>query len=119
MIIEFYEYEINDDSNFNSSPIDKYIVLQTKVKGRYDLITESKQRREIIYLLTQCHVIDDQIKNNKLFSYLNYSSLPSEMKLGVTDMMSEIKTLKEENYIFSKNIGIREKEINKNVRGAK
>ena len=113
LIIEFYEYEINDDSNFNSSPIDKYIVLQTKVKGRYDLITESKQRREIIYLLTQCHVIDDQIKNNKLFSYLNYSSLPSEMKLGVTDMMSEIKTLKEENYIFSKNIGIREKEINK------
>jgi len=110
LIIEFYEYEINDESNFNTQPSEKYIVKQ-KVKGKYDLITESKQRRELIYLLTQCHVIDDQIKNNKLFSYLNYSSLPSEIKLGVTDMMSEIKTLKEENYIFSKNVRIREKEI--------
>jgi len=110
LIIEFYEYEINDESTPNSSPLEKYIVTQ-KVKGRYDLIIESKQRRELIYLLNQCHVIDDQIKNNKLFSYLNYSELPSDMKLGVTDMMSEIKTLKEENYIFSKNIKIREKEI--------
>lgn len=96
--LKFFESkfpEINDKSNKD--------VLSTKVKSEYNLIAMSKNQRELFYLLFQCFLVDEKIKNKKLFSYLNFKILPEEMKNGVMDLITEIKTLKEDNTILLHN----------------
>ena len=75
-----------------------------KVKKEYSLIAMSKQCRELIYLLVQFFIIDERMKNNKIFSLVNYNAMPTETKIGVTDLIGELKKLKEENVILMKNM---------------
>ena len=63
----------------------------------------SKNQREFFYLIFQCFIIDEKIKNKKLFSFLNFKILPEEMKAGVIDLITEIKTLQEENLVLLHN----------------
>ena len=78
--------------------------INARVKAEYNLIAMSKQCRELIYLIIQFFVIDERMKNNKIFSLVNYNNLPTETKIGVTDLIGELKTLKEENTILMKNM---------------
>jgi hypothetical protein len=86
-----------------------------EVRKEYDLIAMSKQCREIIYLLIQIFLIDEKIKNSKLFACANYNLLPQETKIGVTDLITEIKTLREENMVLIINMQYYEN-LNTNLR---
>ena len=55
------------------------------------------------------------MKNSKLFSVVNYNLLPQETKVGVTDLIAEIKTLREENNVYMNNMKILEK-MNKDIK---
>jgi len=86
-----------------------------EVRKEYDLIAMSKQCRELIYLLIQIFLIDEKIKNSKLFGCANYSLLPQDTKIGVTDLITEIKTLREENVVLINNV-IYFENLNANLR---
>jgi len=89
--------------------------LTQEIKREYDLIAMSKQCRELIYLLIQIFLIDEKIKNSKLFTCANYNLLPQETKIGVTDLITEIKTLREENIVIINNMKYYES-LNSNLR---
>jgi chromosome segregation ATPase len=101
--LKFFEYEVGNTGVYN---MDK---LKQVTKAEYHLIAMSKQCREIIYLLMQCFLLDEKIKNNKLFTCMNYNVLPQETKVGITDLISEIKTLREENTTILNNMKIMER----------
>jgi hypothetical protein len=102
--MRFYEFDVNSNMNvYNLGG------LKQNMKSEYHLIAMSKQCREIIYLLIQCFLLDEKIKNNKLFTCMNYNMLPQETKVGITDLISEIKTLREENSTILHNMKILEK----------
>jgi hypothetical protein len=98
--LKFFNYELND-GNFNK--------LSEIPKSEYHLVALSKQNRELIYLLIHFFLIDEKLKNSKLFSIANYNVLPQETKVGVTDLIAEIKTLREENNVYSNNMRLLEK----------
>ena len=58
----------------------------------------------------QCFLIDEKLKNNKLFSSVNYNFLQFESKIGVLDLISELKALREENSILLNNNMFMEKD---------
>lgn len=93
--MKFMEYNVdnNDADDFSR-----------KVKSEYNLVAMSKQCRELIYLIIQFFLIDERVKNNKIFSMINYNNLPPETKAGITDLITQLKTLNEENEIMLKNI---------------
>ena len=96
----FIDYDSDDNNNEvenNFNNINDEITY--KKKNEYEFITMSKQNRELIYLLIQFFVIDEKIKNNKLFSLINCESIPSEEKLGITDLFGELNLLKKQNLI--------------------
>jgi len=101
-------YESNNNFNNRNEEI-KY-----KKKTEYEFITMSKQNRELIYLLIQFFVIDEKVKNNKLFTLINHDSIPTEEKLGITDLVGELNELKKENIIALNNMN-RLNERNKNL----
>ena len=95
---------IDYDSNDNSDELDNIFnneneEITYKKKNEYEFIAMSKQNRELIYLLIQFFVIDEKIKNNKLFSLINFETIPSEEKLGITDLFGELTLLKKQNLI--------------------
>ena len=83
------------DNNFNN----KNEELTYKKKTEYEFIAMSKQNRELIYLLIQFFVIDEKIKNNKLFTLINNDSIPTDDKLGITDLVGELNMIKKENLL--------------------
>jgi hypothetical protein len=99
--MKFYSFEVDGGGSLatvnNIKQIDKSV---------YHLVAMSKQCRELIYLLIQFFLLDEKIKNSKLFTSMNYNLLPQETKVGVTDLISEIKTLREENSIILNNMKI-------------
>ena len=97
-------------NNFNNSNEE----IKYKKKTEYEFITMDKQNRELIYLLIQFFVIDEKIKNNKLFTLINNDSIPTEEKLGITDLVGELNELKKENIITLKHMN-RLNERNKNL----
>jgi chromosome segregation ATPase len=101
--IKFYSFEVEGSGLASVNNI-----KQTE-KSVYHLVAMSKQCRELIYLLVQFFLLDEKIKNSKLFTSMNYNKLPHETKVGVTDLISEIKTLREENSIILNNMKILEK----------
>ena len=106
-------YESNNNFNISNEEI-KY-----KKKTEYEFITMSKQNRELIYLLIQFFVIDEKIKNNKLFTLINNDSIPAEEKLGITDLVGELNELKKENIISLNNmnrLNKRNKNLNENYK---
>lgn len=111
--LKFFNSDFNDNINYEYNSIsNKKDSLSTKIKSEYNLIAMSKNQRELFYLLFQCFLVDEKIKNKKLFSYLNFKILPEEMKNGVIDLISEIKNLKEENNILLHNSKFYEVENN-------
>ena len=106
-------YESNNNFNNNNEEI-KY-----KKKNEYEFITMSKQNRELIYLLIQFFVIDEKLKNNKLFTLINNDSIPTEEKLGITDLVGELNELKKENIKTLNNmnkLNERNKNLNENYK---
>lgn len=89
--------------------------LKQEIKSEYDLIAMSKQCRELIYLLIQIFLIDEKLNNSKLFTCANYNLLPQDTKIGVTDLITEIKTLREENNVLINNMKILS-EVNCNLK---
>jgi hypothetical protein len=94
LTVQIFEYLITGRSDH----------LKQSPKAEYHLVAMSKQCRELIYLLLNFFLIDEKLKNAKLFSLVNYNLLPAETKVGVTDLISEIKTLREENIVYMKNM---------------
>lgn len=95
---------------FFESSFDYEDTLSKNFKNEYNLVAMSKSQREMFYLVFHCLLIDEKVKNKKLFHALNYKLLPEEMKNGVTDLITEIKTLREENNILLNNAKFYEKE---------
>ena len=115
--LTFFEF----DSNFKNENIEinNNINIKEKIKSEYELIAMSKQNRELIYLIIQFFIIDEKIKNNKIFSMVNYSSFDYETKIGITELIGELKIIKEENNIYMKNMKILKNEnlrLNKNLK---
>lgn len=116
--LKFFKYELNSsnkESNIENNKIYNNSNINEEVKSEYHLVALSKQNREFIYLLMQFYLIDEKLKNSKLFAAGNYSSLPNELKVSVTDLITEIKTLREENNVLMKNLKFLEKS-NKELR---
>ena len=68
-------------------------------KNEYEFITMSKQNRELIYLLIQFFIIDEKIKNNKIYSLINSESIQVDEKLGIVDLVGELNIIKQHNKI--------------------
>ena len=66
-------------------------------RNEYEFITISKQNRELIYLLIQFFIIDEKIKNNKIYSLMNSESIQIDEKLGITDLVGELNLIKNQN----------------------
>ena len=66
-------------------------------RNEYEFITMSKQNRELIYLLIQFFIIDEKIKNNKIYSLMNSESIQIDEKLGITDLVGELNIIKNQN----------------------
>ena len=96
----FIEYDSNDNQNeYENNFNNKNEEIIYKKKNEYEFVAMSKQNRELIYLLIQFFVIDEKIKNNKLFSLINNDSIPSDEKLGITDLVGELNLIKKDNII--------------------
>ncbi len=84
------------------------------IKSQYEFLALSKQNRELMYLVIQFFVIDEKIKNNKIFSFQNFKNFNAETKVSITDLIGQLKTLNEENTILLKNMKILER-VNKKL----
>lgn len=99
LTVSVFEYDLSSQGkNCASSDL-----ISERLKSEYNLVAMSKQCRELIYLLIQCFVIDEKLKNNKLFSSVNYNVLQFDSKIGILDLITELKALREENYILLNN----------------
>ena len=115
--LTFFEFESN--FKYENIEINNNINIKEKIKSEYELIAMSKQNRELIYLIIQFFIIDEKIKNNKIFSMVNYSSFDYETKIGITELIGELKIIKEENNIYMKNMKILKNEnlrLNKDLK---
>lgn len=102
--LKFFDFSIDQDLYSKEYNFTEEENINKKIKSEYNLVAMSKQCRELIYLIIQFFILDERMKNNKIFSLVNYGSLPSETKISVTDLIMELKTLKEENTILMKNL---------------
>lgn len=93
--ITFYTYEYEDTQSST---------IKLKSQREYDLIASSKQTREVIYLLFKFHSIEEELKNNKLCSLVNYNSKQAQDKDGLMDLIAELSITKEENKMMIGNI---------------
>ena len=111
---DFFNNNNNENIDFNNAAF-----IKEKIKSEYELIAMSKQNRELIYLIIQFFIIDEKIKNNKIFSMVNFSSFDQDTKIGITELIGELKTIKEENNIYMKNMKILQNEnkrLNKDLK---
>ena len=92
------------DDEYGNSFNDKNNELICDKRNEYEFFTMSKQNRELIYLLIQFFIIDEKIKNNKIYSLINNESNSSEEKLGIIDLVGELNILKSLNNLFLKQI---------------
>jgi len=99
LTVSVFEYDLSGQGKSCASSD----LISEKLKTEYNLVAMSKQCRELIYLLIQCFVIDEKLKNNKLFSTVNYNILQFDSKIGILDLITELKALREENYILLNN----------------
>ena len=97
-----YDSEYNNDDEFGSNFNKKNDEIIGNKKNEYEFITTSKQNRELIYLLIQFFIIDEKIKNNKIYSLINTDSISNEEKLGITDLVGELNMIKNQNKLALK-----------------
>ena len=101
----FIEYDSNNNENeYENNFNNKNEEITYKKKNEYEFVAMSKQNRELIYLLIQFFVIDEKIKNNKLFSLINCDSIQTDEKFGITELIGELNMLKNENMLTLKNM---------------
>ena len=96
----FIDYDSSNNQNMNDNNfnfVNEEVMY--KKKNEYNFLAMSKQNRELIYLLIQFFVIDEKIKNNKLFSLINKDVVPTDEKLGITDLVGELNSLKKDNIL--------------------
>ena len=105
--------DVDDNMNYlnYADDIEKF---SQSIKSQYEFLALSKQNRELMYLVIQFFVIDEKIKNNKIFSFQNYKNFNAETKVSITDLIGQLKTLNEENTIMLKNMKILER-VNKKL----
>ena len=105
--------DVDDNMNYlnYADDIEKF---SQSIKSQYEFLALSKQNRELMYLVIQFFVIDEKIKNNKIFSFQNYKNFNAETKVSITDLIGQLKTLNEENTILLKNMKILER-VNKKL----
>ena len=101
----FIEYDSNNNENeYENNFNNKNEEITYKKKNEYEFVAMSKQNRELIYLLIQFFVIDEKIKNNKLFSLINCDSIQTDEKFGITELIGELNVLKDENMLTLNNM---------------
>ena len=59
---------------------------------------------DLLYLIIQFFIIDERVKETKIFSLTNYNNLAPEARIGVTELITEVKSLQEANSIYHKNM---------------
>ena len=94
-----YDSEKNNDIENENFFNKKNNEIVCRKKTDYEFITMSKQNRELIYLLIQFFIIDEKIKNKKIYSLINNESIQTDEKLGITDLVGELNIIKQQNKI--------------------
>ena len=102
----FVNYDTNNKKGYENNFNNNNEEITYSKKNEYEFLAMSKQCRELIYLLIQFFIIDEKIKNNKLYSLLNYDTLPLDNKLGITDLLGELNSLKIENKHTMQNMNL-------------
>ena len=100
----FINYDSDNSNEYENNLIKKDNEIICGKKNEYEFITMSKQNRELIYLLIQFFIIDEKIKNNKIYSLINNENISTEEKLGITDLVGELNIIKNQNKIALKKI---------------
>ena len=98
----FINYDSDNSNEYENNLIKKDNEIICGKKNEYEFITMSKQNRELIYLLIQFFIIDEKIKNNKIYSLINNENISTEEKLGITDLVGELNIIKNQNKIALK-----------------
>ena len=82
--------------------------INVSIKSKFHFETETKQTREIIYLLLQYCKMESKIKMNKILKNIN---IKEEYSCNLEDLLNEIKATQEENAILVTSGRIKSKEI--------
>ena len=98
----FINYDSDKSNEYGNNLIKKDNEIICGKKNEYEFITMSKQNRELIYLLIQFFIIDEKIKNNKIYSLINNENISTDEKLGITDLVGELNIIKNLNKIALK-----------------
>ena len=98
----FINYDSDNSNEYENNLIKKDNEIICGKKNEYEFITMSKQNRELIYLLIQFFIIDEKIKNNKIYSLINNENISTDEKLGITDLVGELNIIKNQNKIALK-----------------
>ena len=85
-----------DNSDIYSSDI--------KIKNEYEFFAQSKQTRELIYIIIQYNLLNIKLRSCKIFRAANYNIIPAEIKKGILKLIGDLKAQKEQNVILQKNI---------------
>ena len=81
-------------------------IYSSEIKGKnvYEFFAQSKQNRELIYLIIQYNLFNIKLRNCKIFRASNYNIISSEAKNGILKLIGDLKVQKEQNLILEKNI---------------
>ena len=85
-----------DNSDIYSSDI--------KIKNEYEFFAQSKQTRELVYIIIQYNLLNIRLRSCKIFRAANYNIISSEIKNGILKLIGDLKIQKEQNVILQKNI---------------
>ena len=94
----------NNDNEYGTNLIKNNSEIICDKKKEYEFYCLNKQNRELIYLLIQFFILDEKIKNNKIYSLINSESISTEEKLGITDLVGELNIIKNQNKLAIKKI---------------
>ena len=99
-----YDSDNNKENEYGNNLIKSNNEIICDKKNEYEFNTLNKQNRELIYLLIQFFILDEKIKNNKIYSLINSESISTEEKLGITDLVGELNAIKNQNKLAIKKI---------------
>ena len=114
--IQFSSDNINSNNDKESSNNSNNISIYTevdnedifeselKVKNEYEFYANSKQSRELLYLIIQYNAINLKIRKNKIFRAATYNTFSQEIKNGIFKLIEDLKMHREQNTIMLKNI---------------
>ena len=103
---------LDNNSNYHSDNISLYTEVSNsdiyssdiKIKNEYEFYAQSKQTRELIYIIIQYNLLNIKLRNCKIFRAANYNVIPSEVKIGILKLIGDLKVQKEQSAILQKNI---------------